>query len=156
MSDSPTLHDDEFDVSDVSAAEADLEPSESETVVALPGLAPAQRSAATRSPARADAEDLDAQGPSADLVRVYLNGIGRTALLTAEQEVELAKRIEAGVFAAHKLETRQPAVRAAQGGPASGDPRRQFGAQPPAGGESATGRLAGQAVHRPRYGRCSI
>ena len=52
-----------------------------------------------------DAEDLDAQGPSADLVRVYLNGIGRTALLTAEQEVDLAKRIEAGVFAAHKLES---------------------------------------------------
>ena len=51
-----------------------------------------------------DADDLDAQGPSADLVRVYLNGIGKTALLSAEQEVELAKRIEAGVFAAHKLE----------------------------------------------------
>ncbi len=52
-----------------------------------------------------DSEDLDAQVPSADLVRVYLNGIGRTALLTAEQEVDLAKRIEAGVFAAHKLES---------------------------------------------------
>ncbi len=50
-------------------------------------------------------EDLDAQGPSADLVRVYLNGIGKTALLTAEQEVDLAKRIEAGVFAAHMLES---------------------------------------------------
>ncbi len=49
-------------------------------------------------------EDLDAQGPSADLVRVYLNGIGKTALLTAEQEVDLAKRIEAGVFAQHVLE----------------------------------------------------
>jgi RNA polymerase nonessential primary-like sigma factor len=49
--------------------------------------------------------DLDAQGPAADLVRVYLNGIGRTALLTAEGEVELAKRIEAGVFAQHMLET---------------------------------------------------
>src|SRR3954453_11326146 len=48
--------------------------------------------------------DLDAQGPAADLVRVYLNGIGRTALLTAAQEVELAKRIEAGVFAQHMLE----------------------------------------------------
>jgi RNA polymerase nonessential primary-like sigma factor len=59
-----------------------------------------------RNSARVTAtEDLDAQGPSADLVRVYLNGIGRTALLTAEQEVDLAKRIEAGVFAAHKLET---------------------------------------------------
>jgi RNA polymerase nonessential primary-like sigma factor len=42
--------------------------------------------------------DLDAQSPAADLVRVYLNGIGRTALLSAQQEVELAKRIEAGVY----------------------------------------------------------
>ena len=50
------------------------------------------------------AEDLDAQSPAADLVRVYLNGIGKTALLTAAQEVDLAKRIEAGVFAAHKLD----------------------------------------------------
>jgi len=49
--------------------------------------------------------DLDAQGPSADLVRVYLNGIGRTALLTAADEVDLAKRIEAGVFAQHMLDT---------------------------------------------------
>ena len=49
--------------------------------------------------------DLDAQSPAADLVRVYLNGIGRTALLSAQQEVELAKRIEAGVFARHILET---------------------------------------------------
>jgi RNA polymerase nonessential primary-like sigma factor len=51
------------------------------------------------------ASDLDAQGPSADLVRVYLNGIGKTALLTAEQEVDLAKRIEAGLYAQHKLDT---------------------------------------------------
>jgi RNA polymerase nonessential primary-like sigma factor len=49
--------------------------------------------------------DLDAQGPAADLVRVYLNGIGKTPLLTAQQEVELAKRIEAGVFAQHMLDT---------------------------------------------------
>ena len=47
--------------------------------------------------------DLDAQSPAADLVRVYLNGIGRTALLTAQDEVDLAKRIEAGVFAGHVL-----------------------------------------------------
>ena len=60
-----------------------------------------------------DLDDLDAQGPSADLVRVYLNGIGRTALLTAEQEVVLAKRIEAGVFAQHKLETGKRLVPAA-------------------------------------------
>ncbi len=51
--------------------------------------------------------DLDAQSPAADLVRVYLNGIGKTALLTAEDEVELAKRIEAGLFAQHLLETKK-------------------------------------------------
>ncbi len=49
--------------------------------------------------------DLDTQSPAADLVRVYLNGIGRTALLTAQQEVELAKSVEAGVFARHMLDT---------------------------------------------------
>ena len=54
------------------------------------------------------AEDLDAQSPAADLVRVYLNGIGKTALLTAAQEVDLAKRIEAGVFAQHVLDEAAP------------------------------------------------
>ncbi len=45
----------------------------------------------------------DERGVSADLVRAYLNGIGRTRLLTAEQEVDLAKRIEAGLFAEERL-----------------------------------------------------
>jgi RNA polymerase sigma factor (sigma-70 family) len=45
----------------------------------------------------------DERGMSADLVRMYLNGIGRTPLLTAAQEVELAKRIEAGLFADERL-----------------------------------------------------
>ncbi len=51
--------------------------------------------------------DLDDVGPgvSADLVRVYLDDIGRTPLLTAAEEVELAKRIEAGVYAARLLAT---------------------------------------------------
>jgi RNA polymerase nonessential primary-like sigma factor len=51
------------------------------------------------------ADYLDAPSPAADLVRVYLNGIGKRTLLTAEQEVDLAKRIEAGVFARHVLDT---------------------------------------------------
>src|SRR6202046_2256324 len=51
--------------------------------------------------------DLDAQSPAADLVRVYLNGIGKTALLNAADEVELAKRIEAGLYAKHLLDTRK-------------------------------------------------
>jgi RNA polymerase primary sigma factor len=45
----------------------------------------------------------DNSGPSTDLVRAYLKEIGRVALLNAEQEVELAKRIEAGLFGAEKL-----------------------------------------------------
>ncbi|MCW2505726.1 MAG: polymerase sigma factor [Actinomycetia bacterium] len=43
------------------------------------------------------------RGISADLVRAYLNGIGRTKLLTAAEEVELAKRIEAGLFASEAM-----------------------------------------------------
>src|SRR4051794_10084228 len=54
-----------------------------------------------------DEEDVpdvwDQEVPTTDLVRVYLTDIGRVALLTAEQEVDLAKRIEAGLFAAEKL-----------------------------------------------------
>ena len=38
-----------------------------------------------------------------DLVRIYLREIGRVPLLTAEDEVELAKAIEAGLFAEEKL-----------------------------------------------------
>ena len=53
------------------------------------------------------ASDLDSASPAADLVRVYLNGIGKTALLSTEDEVELAKRIEAGLYAQHLLETRK-------------------------------------------------
>ncbi|GHJ49648.1 hypothetical protein Cs7R123_69900 [Catellatospora sp. TT07R-123] len=49
--------------------------------------------------ARKDAE-LTA---SADSVRAYLKQIGKVPLLNAEQEVELAKRIEAGLYAAERL-----------------------------------------------------
>jgi RNA polymerase primary sigma factor len=40
---------------------------------------------------------------TSDLVRIYLREIGRVPLLTAEDEVELAKAIEAGLFADEKL-----------------------------------------------------
>jgi len=42
-------------------------------------------------------------GATADQVKDYLKQIGKVPLLTAEQEVELAKRIEAGLFAEEKL-----------------------------------------------------
>ncbi|MGQ0465367.1 MAG: RNA polymerase sigma factor RpoD [Sporichthyaceae bacterium] len=41
--------------------------------------------------------------PATDLVRHYLREIGRVRLLTAVEEVQLARRIEAGVLAAEKL-----------------------------------------------------
>ncbi|MDG4785805.1 RNA polymerase sigma factor SigB [Micromonospora sp. WMMD1102] len=52
-----------------------------------------------------DLDATDERGASADLVRAYLNGIGRTKLLTAVQEVDLARRIEAGLYAEEKLNT---------------------------------------------------
>jgi len=130
MTASPTVHADVFDAPESEMAGGSAEQNiaeqidtEQATMVALkaapeapvsatPVISKSARSkedtitsSSSNVPTPRESEDLDAQGPSADLVRVYLNGIGRTALLTAEQEVELAKRIEAGVFAAHKLET---------------------------------------------------
>ncbi|MEV0217583.1 RNA polymerase sigma factor SigB [Micromonospora sp. ALFpr18c] len=58
--------------------------------------------------ALADLDATDERGISTDLVRAYLNGIGRTKLLTAAQEVDLARRVEAGLFADEKLATCTP------------------------------------------------
>ncbi|MEV5323451.1 RNA polymerase sigma factor [Nonomuraea sp. NPDC052634] len=73
-------------------------------------------------PVKDVAEDLAIDGEDADLdnepldlddtasvmgdsVHTYLKSIGRRTLLTAAQEVELARRIEAGLYAEYKLET---------------------------------------------------
>jgi RNA polymerase primary sigma factor len=59
-----------------------------------------------------DSDDADepeqqvmAAGATADPVKDYLKQIGKVALLKAEQEVSLAKRIEAGLFAAERVNT---------------------------------------------------
>ncbi|MFM5904093.1 MAG: RNA polymerase sigma factor [Microbacteriaceae bacterium] len=57
-----------------------------------------------------DDDDIPVQtttisGATADPVKDYLKQIGKVALLNAELEVELAKRIEAGLFAEEKLAT---------------------------------------------------
>jgi RNA polymerase primary sigma factor len=52
-------------------------------------------------PAAAEAARRAATG---DLVRIYLREIGRVPLLTAQDEVELAKAIEAGLFAEEKIQ----------------------------------------------------
>jgi len=85
---------------------------------AVPGgpAAAAPGAVAARAPGTAEEEfvygddddDLPAAqvasaGATADPVKDYLKQIGKVPLLNAEQEVELAKRIEAGLFAEEKL-----------------------------------------------------
>jgi RNA polymerase primary sigma factor len=54
---------------------------------------------------RAAEEEAATKSPTNDPVRMYLKEIGRVPLLTAEEEVDLAKRVEAGLFASEKLMT---------------------------------------------------
>jgi RNA polymerase primary sigma factor len=68
--------------------------------------AEAEAAALAAGPAISPEADLDDQTSAmGDSVHTYLKSIGRTSLLTAEQEVNLAKRIEAGLYAEHKLES---------------------------------------------------
>ena len=62
--------------------------------------------------------DLDETAAPADPVRGYLDAIGRTPLLSAAEEVEIAQRIEAGVYAAGLLRR----TAAGEGGPVEHDP----------------------------------
>ncbi|WP_183653829.1 RNA polymerase sigma factor [Prauserella isguenensis] len=99
----------EVDVVDATVTEEDAEEAESEEAEAPSGKKKQQtadgdfvwdeeESEALRQ-ARKDAE-LTA---SADSVRAYLKQIGKVALLNAEEEVELAKRIEAGLYASERM-----------------------------------------------------
>ncbi|MGW7314657.1 RNA polymerase sigma factor [Streptomyces sp. NPDC054865] len=63
-------------------------------------LEPVDREPAPRPRSRDNAAGA---GPSADLFRQYLREIGRIPLLTAAEEVDLARRVEAGLFAEEKL-----------------------------------------------------
>ncbi len=65
--------------------------------VAPPTTTPAADVASLR------ARDERAGGPSSDPVRMYLKEIGKVPLLTGAQEVRLAKRIEAGLEAVHRI-----------------------------------------------------
>ena len=52
--------------------------------------------------------DGSRRAATGDLVRIYLREIGRVPLLTAQDEVDLAKSIEAGLFAEEKLQAASP------------------------------------------------
>ena len=99
-------------------ADLELVDDTDDEVVELEETTPAKRS--RDLPEKADADDDDsfvlydddddapaaqvvAAGATADPVKDYLKQIGKVPLLNAEQEVELAKRIEAGLFAEEKL-----------------------------------------------------
>ena len=89
----------EADVADPGSDDADVD-------LADVDVANLEAEAAALDTDRLAEVDLDDQTPAmGDSVHTYLKSIGRTSLLTAEQEVDLAKRIEAGLFAEHKLET---------------------------------------------------
>jgi RNA polymerase primary sigma factor len=71
---------------------------------ASPSTAPGAAATSTATDEDEAADDTwDHEVPTTDLVRVYLTDIGRVALLTAEMEVDLARRIEAGLYAAEKI-----------------------------------------------------
>ena len=53
------------------------------------------------------AQKVTVAGATSDPVKDYLKQIGKVALLNAEQEVDLSKRIEAGLYADHLLKTSQ-------------------------------------------------
>jgi RNA polymerase primary sigma factor len=85
------------------APAADEDESDAEAVLVATRSAPAP---ATTTATSLPETDLDDQtSVMGDSVHTYLKSIGRRSLLTAEEEVDLAKRIEAGLFAEHKLET---------------------------------------------------
>ena len=61
------------------------------------------RVAARRQRLKSQSSSGDGSGGTSDPVRMYLKEIGRVELLDAAEEVDLAKRIEAGLEAAHEL-----------------------------------------------------
>jgi len=87
-------------------ADAEVELADVDAELSELSAASAAAKAVAEAAVTAPETDLDDQtSVMGDSVHTYLKSIGRRQLLTAEEEVDLAKRIEAGLFAEYKLET---------------------------------------------------
>ncbi|MET7637954.1 RNA polymerase sigma factor [Streptomyces sp. NPDC005438] len=91
-------------ISDAHRSPLTSSPSPRERQARVPGQPPARTGRPTRVETAATS-GAPAHGPGGDLFRQYLREIGRIPLLTAEEEVDLARRVEAGLFAEEKLRT---------------------------------------------------
>ncbi|GAB2463887.1 hypothetical protein GCM10027265_11520 [Jatrophihabitans fulvus] len=91
--------DDAEGTGDAAAAEAGDSSESSESSSEFSWDEDAEEESEALRQARKDAE----MTASADSVRAYLKQIGKVALLNAEEEVDLAKRIEAGLYAAERV-----------------------------------------------------
>jgi RNA polymerase primary sigma factor len=108
--DEPLVDDAELDAAAEAEPEGEAEPeAETEETEPAAGEAPAAEVEDEGFVLSDDDEDdapaqqVASAGATADPVKDYLKQIGKVPLLNAEQEVELAKRIEAGLFAEEKL-----------------------------------------------------
>nr|WP_245354515.1 RNA polymerase sigma factor [Brachybacterium sacelli] len=110
--------------SKATAAAEDSEDAEDETEEAEPKKETSQADAKVEASGgfvfNAAEDDAPAQqvvtaGATADPVKDYLKQIGKVALLNAAQEVELAERIEAGLYAEQKLKGDESMVRTKPG-----------------------------------------
>ncbi|MFF2607342.1 RNA polymerase sigma factor [Arthrobacter koreensis] len=93
---------------DVNTDEAEAEPTEADVEVVEADAPEAAPTGSGFVYSDADDDDAPAQqvvsaGATADPVKDYLKQIGKVALLNAEQEVDLALRIEAGLYAEEKI-----------------------------------------------------
>ncbi|WP_374206254.1 RNA polymerase sigma factor [Streptomyces roseoverticillatus] len=102
LPDEPLLPDPAASRAAESEAETENEAENEAETEAAPEAEPEVESEPPRA-ASADSVRPDTGGPSSDLFRQYLREIGRIPLLSAAEEVELARCVEAGLFAEEKL-----------------------------------------------------